>query len=84
MDHMAARLREAGYVGSKADPDVWMRPAMENCGIIYWEYVLVYTDYILCIHEFPKRTMDLLESKYTLKVGTVKEPETYLGARNLK
>jgi hypothetical protein len=83
-DHMAATLREAGYVGSKADPDVWMRPAMKNCGMKYWEYVLVYTDDILCISEFPKRTMDFLESKYTIKTGTVKEPETDLGARILK
>jgi hypothetical protein len=81
---MAATLREAGCVGSKVDPDVWMRPAMKKCGMKYWEYVLIYTDDILCISEFPKQTMDFLDSKYTLKAGTVKEPESYLGARILK
>jgi hypothetical protein len=79
-DHMAATLREADYTSSRADPDVWMRPATKPDGFKYWEYVLVYSDDILVVSHDPKRTMDFLESKYTLKNGTVAEPTTYLGA----
>ena len=43
-DHMAATLRDFGYVSCKADPDVWMKPKTKPDGFKYWSYVLVYTD----------------------------------------
>jgi hypothetical protein len=61
-----------------------MRPATKPDGFKYWEYVLVYSDNILVVSHDPKRTMDFLESKYTLKNGTVAEPTTYLGAEAKK
>ena len=79
-DHMAATLREANFVGCKADPDVWMRPNVKPNGDKYWEYVLCYVDDVLVISHDPKNVMQHLESKYTLKEGSVKEPDTYLGA----
>lgn len=76
---MAASLREGGFFSSRGDPDVWMRPAMKENGDKYYEYVLCYVDDILCISAKPKAIMEYLQSKYTLKNGTVKEPDTYLG-----
>jgi hypothetical protein len=70
-DHMAATLREVGFVSSKADPDVWMRPQKKPNGDEYWEYVLVYVDDILCVSHEPQAVMDYLASKYTLKAGSV-------------
>ena len=72
--------REVKFVSSKADPDVWMRPNKKPNGDEYWEYVLVYVDDILCVSHDPQSIMDYLASKYTLKPGSVKEPDTYLGA----
>ena len=83
-DHMAATLREAHFVSSKGDPDVWMRPATKPDGSEYYEYVLVYVDDILVVSCEPKEVMDYLATKYTLKEGSVKEPTTYLGADILK
>ena len=37
-------------------------------------------DDILCISHEPQVVMDYLASKYTLKKGSVKEPDAYLGA----
>ena len=79
-DHMAATLREAGFVSCKGDPDVWMRPKVKPNGDKYWEYVLCYVDDILCVSHEPQTVMDYLASKYTLKKGSVKEPDAYLGA----
>ena len=79
-DHMAATLREAGFESSKADPDVWMRPSVKPNGFKYWEYVLVYVDDVLAISHDPKSILDHLASHYTLKDGSVKEPDAYLGA----
>ena len=79
-DHMAATLREGGFVSCRGDPDVWMRPKVKPNGDKYWEYVLCYVDDILCISHEPQVVMDYLASKYTLKKGSVKEPDAYLGA----
>ena len=79
-DHMAATLREGGFVSTKGDPDVWMRPAVKPNGFKYYEYVLCYVDDILAISHAPQAIMDHLSSKYTLKEGSVKPPDTYLGA----
>ena len=79
-DHMAATLREGGFVSCRGDPDVWMRPKVKPNGDKYWEYVLCYVDDILCVSHEPQVVMDYLASKYTLKKGSVKEPDAYLGA----
>jgi hypothetical protein len=79
-DHMANTLRDGGYQSCKADPDVWMKPGTKKDGTTYWSYVLCYVDDILVIDEDPTATMKYLQSRYTLKEGSVKEPDTYLGA----
>ena len=79
-DHMAATLREAGYDSCLADPDVWMRANTRPDGFKYWEYVLCYVDDVLVISHEPQKVMDTLSRTYTLKEGTVKEPDQYLGA----
>ena len=80
-DHMAATLRDFGYASCKADPDVWMKPRVKPDGFKYWSYVLVYTDDILALDHEPKVVMDYLASRYTLKPGSVKEPDQYLGSQ---
>ena len=80
-DHMAATLRDHGYSSCRADPDVWMRAKSKPDGFRYWSYIMVYTDDILVVDHEPKLVMDYLASCYTLKPGSVKEPDTYLGAQ---
>jgi hypothetical protein len=80
-DHMAQTLRDGGYTSCKADPDVWMRAKTRPDGFQYWSYVLVYTDDILVVDHEPQVVMDYLASRYTLKPGSVKEPEIYLGSQ---
>jgi hypothetical protein len=80
-DHMAATLRDGGYTSCRADPDVWMRAKTKPDGFKYWSYILVYTDDILIVDHEPQVAMDYLASRYTLKPGSVKEPDTYLGAQ---
>jgi hypothetical protein len=80
-DHISGTLRDGGFMSCKADPDVWMKPGTKPDGFKYWTYVLVYTDDILCVSHDPKAVMDYLSSRYTLKNGTVAEPDMYLGAQ---
>jgi len=79
-DHMAAILRELGFVSSKPDPDVWMRKGRKPCGFEYWEYALCYVDDILILSHQPKLAMDAIAQRVTLKPGSVKTPNSYLGA----
>ena len=78
--HLAVTLRTLGYFSSKADPDVWMRKVVKTDGTKYWAYVLCYVDGILCCSEKPQLIMDGIARTYTLKAGSVKEPDLYLGA----
>ena len=71
---------DLGYRPSRADPDVYMRPAVKPDGTTYWEYVLTYVDDILCISHNPKETMDGIQKKFKLKDDKIEEPSVYLGA----
>jgi len=63
-----------------ADPDIWFRPATKLDGTKIYEYVLCYVDDINFQGLDPKGFMDYLRQSYTLKDGSVKEPEMYLSA----
>ena len=78
---MAATLRKAGFESCQADPDVWMCKNTKPDGTPYWEYVLCYVDDLLVISHDPKSVMDFMNSHYTLKEGSVKPPDEYLGAQ---
>ena len=58
-----------------------MRRTCKPCDFKYWEYVLCYADDVLCISHDPNTVMKGLEKSYTLKPGSVKEPDLYLGAK---
>ena len=78
---MDATMRAGGFQSCLSDPDVWMKPRVNPNGDKYWEYVLCYVDDILLIFHEPQLTMDMLSDSYTLKSGSVKEPDQYLGAK---
>jgi len=80
-DHMANTLRQGGFQSCRADPDVWMRRNVKPNGEAYWEYVLCYVDDVLAISHDPRKIMDYLNSAYTLKPDSVKEPTEYLGTQ---
>ena len=42
-------MAHLGFKPCRADPDVWMRPAMKPDGHHYFEFVLLYTDDCLVI-----------------------------------
>ena len=77
---LAEHLHDIGYRSSQADNDVWMRPAINENGFKYWEYVLCYVDDILAISQDPGKTMKSIQSKFTFKDNKIEKPEIYLGA----
>ncbi|KAI2506386.1 Reverse transcriptase (RNA-dependent DNA polymerase) [Fragilaria crotonensis] len=79
--HLAETLYDIGYKPTRADPDVWIRPATKVSGFEYYEMVLVYVDDILCISADPKATMHGIQGTFKLKDDKIEKPETYLGAQ---
>ena len=77
--HFANTLRTLGFLSFLADPDVWYRAAKKPCGTEYYEYILVYVDYVLALSHEPEIIMKSLEKYYRLKDGFAK-PTQYLGA----
>ena len=74
-------LLDIGYRPTKADPDVWLRPAVKVDGFEYYEMVLCYVDDILLILNDPHSTLMALTTTFKLKDDKIEEPEIYLGAQ---
>ena len=78
---LADTLMDMGYRPTKADPDVWLRPATKPNGFEYFEMVLCYVDDILSISHDPHTTLHALTSTFKLKDDKIEEPQIYLGAQ---
>jgi len=78
--HVRSAMEEMGFSSCKADPDVWLRPALKSNGIEYYQYVLLYTDDILAVMEEPERFLrEELGKRFTLKEKSIGPPDQYLG-----
>ena len=78
-------MADLNFKPCRADPDVWMQPAVKPVGTMYHEYVLIYVVDILVISHRVSTNMDNISVTYCLKqnpsngkqYGT---PDQYLGA----
>ena len=73
-------LHDLPYVPSKADPDVWIRPAVRSDGSEYYEMALCYVDDVLVINAEPMKTMDVIRAVFKLKGDKAEKPDMCLGA----
>jgi hypothetical protein len=79
---LADTLMDTGYrPTTKADPDVWLRPAVKPNGFEYYEMVLCYVDDILAMSHDPHATLIALTSVFRLKDDKIEKLEIYLGAQ---
>ena len=67
------------YRPSKADPDVWLRPAVMPDGREYYEMILCYVDDVISISHKPMDGIEGIKKTFTLKGDKAEEPEMYLG-----
>ena len=77
---LAETLRDLNFVPSRADPDVWMSPAVKPDGFKYWEYILCYVDDVLAISHQSKHVLKGIQKKFKLKNDKMEVPKMYLGA----
>ena len=63
----------------KADPNIWFRPGNEPDGTFYNQYILLYTDDILCIMEnLTDFLMNEFGQRFKLKDSSKGPPSQYL------
>jgi len=84
-NHLRACMSHLGFVPCRADPDVWMRPALKSDGSEYWEFVLIYTDDTLVVSENGESLLRTEIGKYfELKEESIGPPDIYLGGKMRK
>ena len=76
---LAQVLYGMNYRYYRADHDVWMRPSFKVDGFKYYEYVICYGDDLLCIINFPLKTIHGINTVFKLKGGKAEPPEIHLG-----
>ena len=78
--HLAETLYDIGIRSSKADPDVWLRPAVKPNGQTYYEYILCYVDDILSVSLNATSILKSIQVNFKLKDEKIEPPSDYLGA----
>ncbi len=80
--HLADCMRHLGYTSCPADPDLWYKEVKRPVtGVLYYSYILIYVDDILCIHHEAMPVLDKLDKCFTFKPSSVGDPSMYLSAK---
>ena len=79
--HLAETLHNIGFCSTRADPDVWRRPAKKANGEEYYEYILCYVDDLLAISEDATKVLQGIQAVFKFKDNKIVRPKEYLGAQ---
>jgi len=80
--HMRSCMAHLKFKSCKANPDVWMRKAIDPNGNKYWEYILLYTDDVLVIsHQAEDVLRNEVGKYFKLKEKSIGPPSQYLGGK---
>jgi hypothetical protein len=65
--HLADCMQHLGYTSCPADPDLWYKEVKQPVtGVLYYYYILIYVDDILCIHHEAMPVLDKLDKYFTI------------------
>ena len=79
--HLAETLHDISFCSTRADPDVWRRPAKKVNGKEYYEYILCYVDDLLAISADATKVLQGIQAVFKFKDDMIVRPEVYLGAQ---
>ena len=79
--HLVETLHDIGFKPMKADPDVWIRPAVKPDGTEYYKYIMCYIDDILSVSHDAKSILQSLQGQFKLKGDKIEPPDMYLGTQ---
>ena len=79
--HLAETLHDISFKPTKADPDVWIRPAVKLDRTEYYEYIMCYVDDILSVSHDAKSILQSLQGQFKLRGDKIEPPDIYLGTQ---
>jgi hypothetical protein len=80
VNHLDECMKHLGWNSSRADRDLWMKAeTRSDDGMLYWAYILIYVDDILCVHHDPAMPLAKLDEYFKMKEGSILVPTLYLG-----
>lgn len=80
-NHLRECMDLLGYTSCLADPDLWIRKAVSDKGIEYYEYMLLYTDDCLALSEHAMAMLEEVNRYFPMKPSSMGPPKIYLGAK---
>jgi hypothetical protein len=83
-NYLAECMKHLGWIPCRAYRELWMKTETRpDDGVLYWDYILIYVDDILCVHHDPGSPLAKLDEYFKMKEGSIQVLTFYLGA-NLK
>jgi hypothetical protein len=58
-----------------------MRPRIRDDCFEFYEYILIYTNDILCISDTPQQSLKRIDKYFPMKPNSIGKPDIYLGAK---
>jgi hypothetical protein len=69
-NNLAECMKHLGWSPCHADRDLWMMAETRpDDGVLYWAYILIYVDDILCVHRNPGTPLAKLDEYFKMKEG---------------
>jgi hypothetical protein len=61
-------MKHLGWDPCRADRDLWMKAETHpDEGALYWAYIIIYVDDILCVHHDPGAPLEKLDEYFKMK-----------------
>jgi hypothetical protein len=81
-NHLAEYMKHLGWNTCRADRDLWMKAETRpDDGVLYWAYIMIYVDDILCVYHDPGALLAKLDEYFKMKEGSIQVPTFYLGEK---
>jgi hypothetical protein len=81
-NHLAECMNHLGCNPFRTDRDLWTKAETRPYdSVLYWAYILICVDEILCVHHDPGAPLAKLDKYFKMKEGSIQVPTFYLGAK---
>jgi hypothetical protein len=81
-NHLAECMKHLGWHPCRADRDLWMKAETRpDDGVLYWAYILIYVDEILCVYHDPGYPLEKWDEYFNMKEGSIQVPTLYVGVK---
>jgi hypothetical protein len=75
-------MKYLGWKPCRADRNIWIKAETRpDDGVLYWVYILIHIDDIMCGHHEPGRPLAKLYEYFKMKEGSFQVPTFYVGAK---